>query len=192
MAWAASSWPFPIPIDFLYCLSTCSSTFICFCKQQLLLVEIYYVIYFSQSQLLLEKTNEHRTTSRKPYSCIDLVPISVQLSSTVLAKSSHELNVKSIQHITKKLVNRIYENYWSRIIFLSSCALHFFVLHVLFSGCRHIGDIFDIRTNFSVSFPGFSGITSHNKYSSVTTLFCYWKRTEHPFFSRCYFSDPGK
>ena len=41
------------------------SMFICFCKQQLLLPKIYPVIYLSQSQLLLAKTNEHRTTSRK-------------------------------------------------------------------------------------------------------------------------------
>ena len=32
--------------------------FICFCKQHLLLTKINHVIYFSQSQLRLEKTNE--------------------------------------------------------------------------------------------------------------------------------------
>jgi len=36
-----------------------------FCKQQLLLAEINYVIYFSQSQLLFPKTNEDRTTGQK-------------------------------------------------------------------------------------------------------------------------------
>ena len=35
-----------------------------FCKQQMLLAKISHVIYFSQSQLLLAKTNEDRTTSR--------------------------------------------------------------------------------------------------------------------------------
>ena len=47
------------------CLSTYSSMFIYFCKQQLLLAKIIHVIYFSQSLLLLAKTSEHRTTSRK-------------------------------------------------------------------------------------------------------------------------------
>ena len=46
-------------------LSTCSSLLIRFCIQQLLLAKINHVIYFSQSQLLLAKTNEERTTSRK-------------------------------------------------------------------------------------------------------------------------------
>ena len=39
------------------CLSTCSWIFIRFCKQHLLLAEINHGIYFSQSQLLLAKTN---------------------------------------------------------------------------------------------------------------------------------------
>ena len=47
-------------------LSTCSSMFICFCKQQLWLGKINHLIYFTKSQLLLVKTNEHRTTIRKP------------------------------------------------------------------------------------------------------------------------------
>ena len=54
-----------IPFDYLLILSTCSLIFIWFCKQELLLAEINYVIYFSQSQLLLAKTNEHRITNRK-------------------------------------------------------------------------------------------------------------------------------
>ena len=46
-------------------LPTCSSIFICFCKQQQWLTKINQVIYFSQSQLLLAKTNENQTTSRQ-------------------------------------------------------------------------------------------------------------------------------
>ena len=49
----------------LYNLLTCSSIFICFCKQQLILAEINHVIYFSQQQLLFAKTNEDRITSWK-------------------------------------------------------------------------------------------------------------------------------
>ena len=41
---------------------TCSSIFICFCKQQLWLAKINHVIYSSQSQLLLAKTNEDQIT----------------------------------------------------------------------------------------------------------------------------------
>ena len=39
--------------------------FICFLKQQLVFARINHVIYLIQSQFLFEKTNEHRTTSRK-------------------------------------------------------------------------------------------------------------------------------
>ena len=39
--------------------------FICCWKQQLLFAQINHTIYFSQSQLLLLKTNEQRTTSQK-------------------------------------------------------------------------------------------------------------------------------
>ena len=46
-------------------VNACSLIFICFCKQQLLLAEINHVIYFSQSQFLLTKTNEDRTASQK-------------------------------------------------------------------------------------------------------------------------------
>ena len=45
-------------------ISTCGSIFICFCKQYLRLGKINDVINFDQSQLLLAKTNEDRTTSR--------------------------------------------------------------------------------------------------------------------------------
>ena len=50
-------------------LSKCSSIIICFCKHQLLLVEIKHVINFSQSQLLLAETNEDRTACRKVLLC---------------------------------------------------------------------------------------------------------------------------
>ena len=46
-----------------------NSIFNLFCMQQLWLVKINHVIYFGQSQLMLAKTNEHRTRNRKaPYS----------------------------------------------------------------------------------------------------------------------------
>ena len=46
-------------------ISTYSSIFICFYKQQLWLAKISDVIHYSQSQLLFAKPNEHRTTSQK-------------------------------------------------------------------------------------------------------------------------------
>ena len=46
-------------------LSTCSSLFICFWKQKLLMADINHVIHFSQSQLLLSKMNQIRTACRK-------------------------------------------------------------------------------------------------------------------------------
>ena len=42
-----------------------SSILICFCKQQLRLTKLNHVICFNQWQLVLVKTNEDRTTSRK-------------------------------------------------------------------------------------------------------------------------------
>ena len=50
-------------------LSTCSSIFICFSKQQLGFVKINHVIYFSQYQLLFAKTDEDRTKSEKVLLC---------------------------------------------------------------------------------------------------------------------------
>ena len=49
----------------LQSLSSCGPIFICFYEEQLWLARINRVIYFSQSQLLLAKTNEDWTTSRK-------------------------------------------------------------------------------------------------------------------------------
>ena len=53
--------------DYLYrvSLSTWSSIFICFYKQQLWLAKINHVIYLSKSQFLLVKKNEDRTSSWK-------------------------------------------------------------------------------------------------------------------------------
>ena len=53
--------------------STSSLMFICFCIQQLLMAEINHVVYFSESQLLLAKTNEDRTTSRNAIYSVDWI-----------------------------------------------------------------------------------------------------------------------
>ena len=50
-------------LDQMLTLSICSSIFICFCNQQLLLVKMNHVIKFSQSQqLLLAKKNADQAT----------------------------------------------------------------------------------------------------------------------------------
>ena len=49
----------------LQSISTHSSISIYFCKHKLSLDRTNHLIYFSQSQLLLAKTNEHRTVSRQ-------------------------------------------------------------------------------------------------------------------------------
>ena len=70
---------------------------ICNCKQQLRLAKINHVIYFSQSQLLLAKTNEDRTTNRKaPLFVTPLVPRqSCELSSTSDWKNKNRSDVSS-------------------------------------------------------------------------------------------------
>ena len=92
--------------------STCSSIFIWFCNQQLLLAKLIHVIYFRQSQLLLAKTNEDRTASRKArYNLFNPGPILYIEDSTCnffLQILYIEYDLHTLMHFTDIVTERPY------------------------------------------------------------------------------------
>ena len=83
-------------------LLSCSSIFICFRQQQLWLAEIYHVFYFSQSQLMLAKTNEDWTACRKALS-IYIRSVNIQLQwGLAIVRDCIQLPIAKHRELTRR------------------------------------------------------------------------------------------